>query len=126
MLEAKLTIEAPGLTQALNRLADALAHRAPEAAAPAPEVPAPVNPPPPEPGVPASVFSAPVVPVAATPAFTHEQVGKAGADLLAVEPGKMPQLLALLQQHGVRAITELPEDQLGAFATALRGLGAKL
>ena len=120
MLEAKLTIEAPGLTLALNRLADALAYRAPENAAPVPApIPAPVQPAP-EPAVPSAV------PIAQAPVFTHDQVGKAGADLLSADPGKMPQLLALLQQYGVRAIKELSQDQLGPFATALRGLGAKI
>ena len=55
-----------------------------------------------------------------------EQIGKAGADLATQAPGKMPELLALLQKYGVRAITELMPEQLGAFATELRGLGAKL
>ncbi|MCI9273742.1 MAG: hypothetical protein HFE39_07280 [Clostridiales bacterium] len=68
---------------------------------------------------------APQAPTAA-PSFTVEQVGKAGADLLAADPGKMPELLGLLNQFGAQAITELKPDQIGAFATALRGLGAKI
>lgn len=68
----------------------------------------------------------PVVPTAPAPGFTLEQVGKAGADLIAANPAKMPELLGLLGQFGVQAITELKPEQIGSFATALRGLGAKL
>ena len=38
----------------------------------------------------------------------------------------VPELLALLQKYGAQAITQLKPEQLGAFATELRGLGAKL
>lgn len=68
----------------------------------------------------------PVVPVAPAPQLTMAQVGKAGADLIAADPNKMPELLGLLQQFGAPAITELKHEQLGPFATALRGLGAKI
>lgn len=94
----------------------------------------PVNP------MPAPVVTAPVAgpqvtppgnaptaaPVAAAPAYTVEQIGKAGADLVSQDAAKMPGLLALLQKYGVQAITQLKPEQLGAFATELRGLGAKL
>lgn len=96
--------------------------------------PAPVNP------VAAPVATAPVAgpqvttpgnapttaPVAAAPTYTVEQIGKAGADLVSQDAAKMPGLLALLQKYGVQAITQLKPEQLGAFATELRGLGAKL
>ena len=65
-------------------------------------------------------------PVAAAPTYTVEQIGKAGADLVSQDAAKMPGLLALLQKYGVQAITQLKPEQLGAFATELRGLGAKL
>lgn len=52
--------------------------------------------------------------------------GKAGADLVSQDAAKMPELLALLQKYGAQAITQLKPEQLGAFATELRGLGAKL
>ena len=115
----------------------------PPAAAPAAPV-APVNPtsasvppvnPAPAPAVVAPVAgpqvtppgNAPAVaPVAATPAYTVEQIGKAGADLVSQDAAKMPELLALLQKYGAQAITQLKPEQLGAFATELRGLGAKL
>ena len=67
-----------------------------------------------------------VAPVAAAPTYTVEQIGKAGADLVSQDAAKMPELLALLQKYGVQAITQLKPEQLGAFATELRGLGAKL
>ena len=86
---------------------------------------APVNPTPPAAPVPVNA-APPVVPTAPAPGFTLEQVGKAGADLIAANPAKMPELLGLLGQFGVQAITELKPEQVGAFATALRGLGAKL
>lgn len=67
----------------------------------------------------------PVVPTTA-PSYTKDAIGKAGADLIAADPNKMPELLALLQKYGVPAITSLAADQLGAFATELRGLGARI
>lgn len=65
-------------------------------------------------------------PVAQAPAFTLEQVSKAGADLITAQPAKMQDLMALLQQYGVQTIQALPTDKLGAFATALRGMGAQI
>ena len=162
MLEARLTIEAPILAAAMERLAQAIAqghtgapsvpvpppmpaqvaaaaptaHPAPApapapVAAPVAPVPAPVAAAPvsgPQAALPGSVpAAAPIAaPVAPAPTYTVEQIGKAGADLATQAPGKMPELLALLQKYGARAITELKPEQLGAFATELRGLGAKL
>ena len=65
-------------------------------------------------------------PVAQAPTFTLEQVSKAGADLITAQPAKMQDLMALLQQYGVQTIQALPADKLGAFATALRGMGAQI
>lgn len=67
--------------------------------------------------------AAPVAPTA-TPVYTLDQLTKAGAEL--AQAGKMPQLLGLLQQFGIQAVNTLPQEQYGAFATALRGLGANL
>lgn len=72
---------------------------------------------------PAIPSMAPVTPTAA-PTYTLDQITKAGADLAAA--GKTPQLLGLLQQFGIQAVSMLPKEQYGAFATALRGLGAQL
>ena len=160
MLEARLTIEAPTLAAAMERLAQAIAQghtgapsvpvpppmpaqvaaaaptahpapapapvAAPVAPAPAPVAAAPVSGP--QATLPGSApAAAPIAaPVAPAPTYTVEQIGKAGADLATQAPGKMLELLALLQKYGARAITELKPEQLGAFATELRGLGAEL
>ena len=99
--------------------------------------PAPVSAPTmPAPSAPVSAPAAPVAapaptaaPVAApaptaAPSYTSEQLAKVGADL--VQAGKMPQLLALLAQYGVQAVTQLPPEQYGPFALALRGLGGNI
>ena len=143
MFEAKITIETPSLSQALNRLADAMTRHTvqPVPAAPptapatvqttppaAPEAPppaapeAPANPNPPVSTVP----PAPAAPMAPAPSFTLEQIGKAGADLLRDNPNKYPELMALLGQFGISVVDQLKPEQYGPFATALRGLGAKI
>ena len=135
------TAPAPTPAPAVPPMVTAPAAPAPAPAAPAAPVnptpaPAPANPAP----APAPVAAAPVAglqvtppgnapataPVAAAPTYTVEQIGKAGADLVSQDAAKMPELLALLQKYGVQAITQLKPEQLGAFATELRGLGAKL
>lgn len=155
MLEVKLTIEAPGLATALEKLAEALhsnqgsttsirapfadsspAHSAPTHA-PVPTTAAPATAPGPSPApapfvgqtaVPgnAQVPPAAVVPVSAAPAYTLEQLSKAGADLISSNAAKMPELLGLLQKYGVQAITQLKSEHLGAFATELREMGASI
>lgn len=67
---------------------------------------------------------APAVPVTGAPAYTLDQISRAGASL--VDAGKMEQLLALLGRYGVQAVTQLQPEQYGAFATELRGLGAQI
>ena len=64
------------------------------------------------------------VPLAETPAYTIEDISKAGAGL--AQAGRVNDLVALLAQFGVRACMELKPEQYGAFATALRGLGATI
>lgn len=64
------------------------------------------------------------VPLAETPAYTIEDISKAGAGL--AQAGRVNELVALLGQFGVRACMELKPEQYGAFATALRGLGANI
>lgn len=88
--------------------------------APAVPVPAPMPP--------VAPIAQPVQPpVTVTPqAFTHEQVGKAGADLVAANPAMMPTLMGLLQRYGVQLVTALKPEQLGPFAGELRALGAKI
>lgn len=97
--------------------------------APAPQMSAvPVAAPAPVPAPAAPVSSAPpapAVPTTPAPGYTLDQLSKAGAGLTA-DPVKREQLIALLRQFGVQAITMLPPEQYGAFATALRGLGAAI
>ncbi len=198
MFEAKLTIEAPGLTTAINRLADAIAYsRAPvplpstdpanptpgavggvaptagPLAPPAPAAPVtgptvspsnpanptqagfaapaqtgapaaptagptsayPSNPYPgqapaaaPGPVAPAAPTAAPAqatgVPLAPAPQYTVDQIMQAGATLM--DAGKVNELMNLLHSFGVQAVMDLKPEQLGAFATAMRELGAKI
>ena len=64
------------------------------------------------------------VPVTAAPQYTIDQIMKAGATLM--DAGRVDDLMNLLHNFGVSAVTELKPEQTGAFATALRGLGAKI
>ena len=91
-------------------------------AAKAPTEPAPPVTPPPAAAVPVPT----AVPIAAAPAITLEQVAKAGAELIGTDPAKMPELFGLLKQYDVPAVNALKPEQVGPFATALRGLGAKI
>lgn len=200
MFEAKLTIEAPGLTTAINRLADAIAYsRAPATVpstnpanptpgavgaaasatpaqamgAPAPAAPVtgptaspsnPANPTqagfaaPAQTGAPAAPTAGPTsaypsnpypgqapaaapgpvaptaptaapaqatgVPLAPAPQYTVDQIMQAGATLM--DAGKVNELMNLLHSFGVQAVMDLKPEQLGAFATAMRELGAKI
>lgn len=63
------------------------------------------------------------VPVTA-PTYTMDQLSIAAIQLM--DAGKKTELLQLLQQFGVPALTELKPEQYGAFATALRQYGAKI
>lgn len=139
MLEMKLTIEAPELANALNNLAAALgarpfptAQQAPAAAStqPQPVVPqqapaAPVQQPMPAPATTAQP-NTPVagVPLAQPPKYTVDQIMAAGAQLM--DAGKVNDLINLLHSFGVQAVMDLKPEQLGAFATALRDMGAKI
>lgn len=48
----------------------------------------------------------------------------AGAAL--IDAGKINELMGLLNTFGVQAVTHLKQEQLGAFATELRKLGAQI
>lgn len=101
----------------------------PASAAPASVIPAaaPVAPPAAAP-VSVSAASAPVspAPVAAAPVYTLAQIAKAGADLMASNPGLQPALVELIHRYGAQTVQELPQDKLGAFATELRQMGARI
>lgn len=65
------------------------------------------------------------VPVTAAPQqYSLEQLQVAAAGLTG--SGKMPQVMGILQNFGIQAMTELPQEQYGAFAAALRGAGAQI
>lgn len=84
------------------------------------------------PAAPASVPAAPpsAVPVAqqavptSTTAYTADDLAKAAISLM--DAGRQNELIALLQQFGVAAVPNLLPAQYGAFATALRGMGAQI
>lgn len=125
MFEINVTVNAPELAEALNSLAAALKGAKPEPATPAPAVtPAPAPAPAP---VQAPVTPAPApapVPVAPAPTYSRDQIMTAGAAL--IDAGKINELMGLLNSFGVQAVTQLKQDQLGAFATELRKLGAQI
>lgn len=58
------------------------------------------------------------------PAVSFETLTTAGAQLL--EQGKMPQLMALLRQFGVEALTQLKPEQYPDVAAGLKTLGARI
>lgn len=56
--------------------------------------------------------------------YTLDQLAVAATQLM--DAGRQPDIMNLLAQFQVPALTALPKEQYGAFATALRGLGAKI
>lgn len=65
------------------------------------------------------------VPVPTTaPSYTLDDLTRAAIPLM--DSGKQPALLQLLKDFGVEALPTLQPEQYGAFATALRGLGAQI
>lgn len=97
---------------------------APAASAPAASV-APV---PTAPATPAAVPTAPVTPAPAVPTSAHtytpDELAKAAMPLM--DAGKQQELIGLVHQFGALSIPELRPEQYGAFATALRGMGAQI
>lgn len=150
MLEAKITIEAPALADAINHLAAALESRS--AVAPVAEktskktkketvdtpvetasipttVPAqavnPIAPAVPSAAIPTAVNTPPVPPVPpAQKQISLVEISNAGADL--VDRGMMPQLVELLNRYGVQTVLALDPANYAAFANDLRALGANI
>ena len=56
--------------------------------------------------------------------YTMDDLTKAAVMLM--DSGRQADLLNLLAQFGVEALPALPQEMYGAFATALRGLGAQI
>lgn len=150
MLEVKVTIETPDLSQAITQLALAIKGSAlvadskdmvipagtpmdvmeavpvaPQPVTPVPS-PAPVTPAPvpamnpPQPAAPAPAPA----PVPAAPKIDMNAISRAGAGL--IDQGKMQEVLAVLAKYGVQVITQLQENQFEAFAADLRALGAAI
>lgn len=67
--------------------------------------------------LPASVPTAPAT-------YTMDQLAQAGTQLM--DAGRQTDLINLLGSFGVQALTALPKERYGEFATALRQLGAKI
>ena len=59
-----------------------------------------------------------------TPSYTADELSRAAITLM--DAGRQNELIGLLQQFGVMSVPALRPDQFGAFATALRGLGAQI
>lgn len=49
-----------------------------------------------------------------------------GRPMTLMDKGMQMQLQQLIQSYGVNSLVELPQDQYGNFATALRGMGAQI
>lgn len=65
----------------------------------------------------------PIVPTSSQ-TYTMEQLAVAATQI--VDAGRRTELVNLLSSFGVQALTALPKEQYGAFATQLRTLGAKI
>ncbi|RGQ36363.1 hypothetical protein DWY99_11560 [[Clostridium] leptum] len=65
----------------------------------------------------------PAVPTS-VPQYTFDMIQTACAECM--DKGQAQQLQGLLQKFGIRRIPELRSEQYGAFATELRGLGARI
>ena len=132
MIEIKVTVDIPGIAEAINNLAQAIAEKKPVAVeavkqeAPVVQASAPV--------APAAVSVIPTATTASAPAqqqapaaakrITLDDLSLAGAKL--VDAGKMDVLINALQNFGVAAITLLHEDQYASFADCLRSMGANI
>ncbi len=96
--------------------------------APVPVTPVPVAQPAAAPAPVAQPIAAPAPAPAAAPttarAFRFEDIQLAATSLC--DTGKRAEVLALLAKYGIQALSALPAEQYGAFATELRGLGAKI
>ena len=58
------------------------------------------------------------------PVYTMDDLSKAA--MILMDSGRIADLQQLLASFGVSSLPDLPKDQYGAFATALRGMGAQI
>lgn len=63
---------------------------------------------------------------APTTAHTYSQDQLAVAATQLMDAGRQNDLFALLASFGIQALTQLPQEQYGAFATKLREMGARI
>ena len=116
----------PALMGLLSRLGE---QRSPEARinppAPAAQIPqtAPAAGIPVTPSATDTVQNLPAVPTS-VPQYTFDMIQTACAECM--DKGQAQQLQGLLQKFGIRRIPELRSEQYRAFATELRGLGARI
>ena len=127
-MEIKVTIEATAIAEAINNLAVAIARKSTINQA-VENVPTNTQIKMPDSTNESStvVDNSPTttaVPLAAAPKFTIEQIMAAGATLM--DAGKVNELIDLLHSFGVQAVMDLKPEQLGAFATKMRKMGAKI
>ena len=59
-----------------------------------------------------------------TQTYSQDQLAVAATQL--VDAGRRTELVSLLSSFGVQALTSLPKEQYGDFATHLRAMGAKI
>lgn len=135
-INVRVTVEAPALVDAVNRLCDrfssvqtgvATVPAAPIQEAPqAPTAPAeaPYQQPVAEPSTAAQApaQAAPAPAPASAKVIDLDTISRAGAAL--IDQGKMPQVLGVLKEFGVEAITQLQPSSYPAFAERLKALGA--
>ena len=155
MIEIKVTVEIPGVAEAINNLAQAIAEKKPvsletvKREAPAVQVSAPVVPATPveAPAKPSAPVQLPVQSVPAPAPATPPEAPAAPVSaqqqaLVAAKPvtmndlslagaklvdaGKMDAVINALKNFGAVAITQLREDQYASFAECLRSLGADI
>lgn len=78
------------------------------------------------PSNPAPIAPAPTAAPTAAPTYSIEDITRAGALLAQQGPDKLAQLSGLLQKFSLASVTDLKPEQMGAFVTELRGLGANI
>lgn len=77
-----------------------------------------------EPVAPVQPMPDAAVPTAEPKKYTQAELLAAAAPLM--DAGKINELVALTQQFGVTAMTDIPEERFGELATGLRALGARI
>ena len=112
---------APAMTQPVQQVAPATPQPV-QTQQMAPVTPQPVQTQQMAPVTPPPVQQAPVQ--TAAPSYTADDLARAAMTLM--DSGRQGELINLLAQFGTDALTHLPQEQYGAFATALRGLGAPI